>query len=56
MNLYAVPGERVILMPLGASIEDLDERSEWLADACVRLGYRFSTRMHILLWGDERGR
>ena len=56
MNKYAVPRERVILMPLGTSIEELDERSAWLADACVRRGYRFSTRMHILLWGDERGR
>lgn len=56
VGMYAVPRERVIMMPMGTSIEALDERSVWLADACVRHGFRFSTRLHILLWGDERGR
>ena len=53
---YAVPKGRVIFMPQGVSVEALDERSSWLADVCARRGYRFSTRLHILLWGDERGR
>lgn len=53
---YRVPRRRVILMPEGTSVVALNGRSGWLADACARHGYRFSTRMHILLWGDERGR
>ena len=53
---YGVPHGRVILMPEGTSAAALSGRSGWLADACARHGYRFSTRMHILLWGDERGR
>lgn len=53
---YAVPHERVILMPEGTSAAALRDRSEWLADLCARHRYRFSTRMHILIWGDERGR
>lgn len=26
------------------------------SEACVNEGFRFSTRLHILLWADERGR
>ena len=56
VNGYDVARTRVILMPQGTSVAALDKRSAWLADACARRGYRFSTRIHILLWGDERGR
>ena len=52
---YAVPPERVILMPEGRTAEELRERSPWLAEICTQRGYRFSTRLHILIWGDKRG-
>ncbi|MFN0095446.1 MAG: 7-carboxy-7-deazaguanine synthase QueE [Dehalococcoidia bacterium] len=47
--------DRVILMPEGRSAEELRAKSGWLADVCVREGYRFSTRLHVLIWSDERG-
>jgi len=53
---YGIMPERVVLMPEGKTVADLTARSSWLADASVERGYRFSTRLHILLWGDERGR
>jgi organic radical activating enzyme len=53
---YAVPPTRVLLMPEGRSPEILRERSAWLAGACQQRGYRFTTRLHVLLWGDQRGR
>jgi 7-carboxy-7-deazaguanine synthase len=53
---YGVPAERVLLMPEGTSAAALAERSVWLVPRCQDLGYRFSTRLHVLLWGDERGR
>ena len=56
VSRYGLPPGRVILMPQGTSVAALDNRSAWIAEACIRLGYRFSTRMHILFWGDERGR
>ena len=52
---YALPPERVILMPEGRTAEELRERSPWLAEVCAERGYRFSTRLHILIWGDKRG-
>jgi organic radical activating enzyme len=50
-----MPPERVILMPEGRSPSDLAARSTWLTEACTALGFRFSTRLHVLLWGDRRG-
>jgi organic radical activating enzyme len=53
---YHIPNERIILMPEGISAAALRDRSPWVADACVKEGFRFSTRLHILLWADQRGR
>ena len=53
---YSVPNDRVVLMPEGTDAFTLAERSRWLIDRCCDLGVRYSTRLHILLWGPERGR
>ncbi len=53
---YAIEPDRVVLMPEGRDPKTLTERSRWLVDESQRRGYRFSTRLHVLLWGDERGR
>ena len=53
---HGIPAERVLLMPEGTDAETLRRRGAWLAEACAERGIRFSTRLHILLWGDERGR
>ena len=53
---YDIPRQRVILMPEGTSRKAIESRSNWIAQVCVERGFRFSTRLHILLWGDERGR
>lgn len=47
--------DRVILMPEGRTAAEIAERSRWLAAACTEAGFRFSSRLHILIWGDERG-
>ncbi|MDE2987118.1 MAG: 7-carboxy-7-deazaguanine synthase QueE [Chloroflexota bacterium] len=53
---YDIPSQRVILMPQGTSHAELARRSPSIAKLCTLHGYRFSTRAHILLWGDVRGR
>ena len=53
---YEIPSEQVLLMPEGRTADALRRKSEWLSEACVRHGFRFTTRLHIILWGDERGR
>ena len=47
--------ERVILMPEGRTVEELDKTATWLAEKCRDLGVRFSDRLHVRLWGDKRG-
>ena len=55
-DAYGLPGRRIILMPEGVTAGSIQSRSPWVADACAKEGFRFSTRLHILLWGDQRGR
>lgn len=50
-----IPGGKVILMPEGRTVEALDKHAAWLAGRCRDLGFRFSDRLHVRLWGDRRG-
>jgi len=44
------------IMPEGTDAATLEKRSAALADDVVKRGWNLSTRLHILLWGDTRGR
>jgi len=46
----------VWIMPEGTDANTLEWRSSVLADDVVKRGWNLSTRLHILLWGDARGR
>ena len=50
-----IPASRVILMPEGRTVEALNHKAVWLAERCRDLGFRFSDRLHVRLWGDRRG-
>ncbi len=52
---FAIPRARILLMPEGVRPEDILERSPWVWEECKRHGFRFSPRLHILLWGAKRG-
>ncbi|MGE3073482.1 MAG: 7-carboxy-7-deazaguanine synthase QueE [Dehalococcoidia bacterium] len=52
---FEIPAERIVLMPEGTTAAALNARSPWLAELCTERGYRFSSRLHILIWGDKRG-
>ncbi len=53
---YRVPAERTILMPEGTEARVIAERSQWLAEWCTASGYRLGARLHVMLWGNQRGR
>ena len=55
MDIHRLPRERVLMMPEGRDARSLQQRSLWLSQLCVEHGFRFSPRLHILLWGDKRG-
>ncbi len=54
--LPPIPAEKIILMPEGITSEVQLRIMPWLMEECARRGFRFSPRLHILGWGNERGR
>jgi 7-carboxy-7-deazaguanine synthase len=51
-----IPASSIWIMPEGVTPADVHSRSLALIDAVLRRGYNFSTRLHVLLWSDERRR
>ena len=47
--------QRVVLMPEGTDRDVLRERSVWLAEVAKTEGFRFTPRLHVELWGNQRG-
>ena len=47
--------ERVLLMPEGTNAERLHERARWIAEICKAERFRFTPRLHIDLFGNQRG-
>lgn len=52
---FAIPPERLFVMPEGTHSAALRERLAWLADWAGTHGARVSDRLHIHLFGDTRG-
>ena len=50
------PRDRVYLMPQATTPEQHRAQSQWLTQVCLQHGFRFSPRLHVVLWGGERGR
>jgi len=46
----------VWVMPEGTDPATVLERSRRLADPVLRRGWNLTPRLHVLLWGDQRGR
>lgn len=46
----------VWVMPEGTDAAVVTTRLQALADPAIRKGYHLTTRLHLLLWGDRRGR
>jgi len=52
---YGLPTERILLMPLGMRREEQQVLMPRVIEWCRRHGFRFSPRLHILIWGPRRG-
>jgi 7-carboxy-7-deazaguanine synthase len=51
---YQIRKDKVILMPEGTHI-DSQINNQWLHDECLKYGFRYTPRLHILLFGNLRG-
>ena len=54
-SVYAIPATRVSLVPEAQDAATLVERARWLAPLCLEHGFRLGARLHVQLWGSQRG-
>jgi 7-carboxy-7-deazaguanine synthase len=54
--LPLIGSQNTILMPEGVTPQSQLSAMPWLMEECARLGFRFSLRLHVLAWGNQRGR
>ncbi|PJC37505.1 7-carboxy-7-deazaguanine synthase QueE [Candidatus Peregrinibacteria bacterium CG_4_9_14_0_2_um_filter_53_11] len=55
ISRYELPASSIYLMPEGVSRDALLEKQPFIVDYCAQRGYNFTSRLHILTWGDKRG-
>jgi 7-carboxy-7-deazaguanine synthase len=55
-QLPGVDRSRVLLMPQGVTPEELAARAPWMVEECKKHGFRYCPRLHIELYGNQRGR
>lgn len=53
---FGIPDGAVWIMPEGRTAEKVQDTLRRVADLAIRCGWNVSTRLHVELWGDERGR
>ncbi len=46
----------VYVMPEGRTAEEVTRRLAEIADPAIERGFHLTTRLHVLVWGDQRGR
>ncbi len=49
------PRSRIIISPGGKTRAQMEHRLLSLAEVSMERGYRFTPRLHVILWGDKRG-
>jgi 7-carboxy-7-deazaguanine synthase len=54
-QLPPVDPNTVLLMPQGLTRDELAERAGWVAELCKSHGFRYCPRLHIELYGNQRG-
>lgn len=47
--------QRVLLMPQGVTLEELEAREAWLEPLCRQRGFTLCRRWHIVWYGNKRG-
>ncbi len=47
--------ENIVLMPQGREVSEIREKYLLLVEKCLNKGYRLTPRLHVDIWGDQRG-
>jgi len=54
-EIGSIPRSKVMMMPRGVTVQELDQQSEWLVPWCRSKGVRYCDRTHIRWFGNRRG-
>lgn len=52
---FEIEHDRIFLMPRGATLATMRQNQGYVAELCLEYGFRFSDRLHLRLYGAERG-
>lgn len=55
MTEYDIPMEKVWLMPAGSSHEELNETRQMVAETAIKMGVRYTERIHVNIWNKATG-
>ena len=55
-KLDGIDPYRVYLMPQATQTDEYLAKSRWLVEYCKQAGFSFSPRLHVMLWGSQRGK
>lgn len=56
VSTLGIDPSRVWAMPEGTDLEAVVQGGRDMAQSILNIGWNLSTRMHVLLWGNERGK
>jgi len=55
VNTEIIPYEKIIVMPMGATMQELAENRMFVVQVAIDYGFRYTTREHVVLWGERTG-
>lgn len=50
-----IPNNKIMLMPAGATQEELEQTRPSVVELCKTFGFRYSERLHIVIWNKKTG-
>ena len=50
-----IPSSTIVLMPPGITRDQIQGKQNWMVEICKQHGYRYSPRLQVDIWGDQRG-
>lgn len=53
---FGISRDRIFIMPEGTTVERITQVTREIADDVIRRGLNLTTRLHLLAWGDRRGK
>ncbi|MGB6328630.1 MAG: 7-carboxy-7-deazaguanine synthase QueE [Halarcobacter sp.] len=53
--LKNIENYEVYLMPLGSTVDEINDNSEAVINMAIKNGFKYSDRLHIRIWDNKRG-